>query len=609
MPLVAKGSFAAATATGNQVVTGVGFTPKAIIFWTDRLTATGYGTGAALQLGAVTSTTGRWSVSCFSDEAAATSNTGRSNRNDRCIEILGSGTPTTESAADIVSFDPNGFTINWAAVGASAWIVHFMAFGGDDLVGAQAGTFTSAAATGAQAITGVGFQPDFLLFGGDAAAANFLGTNANVLFGMAARLSGQAGVSFRDTDAVASMAVASGQRTTIPLTAISSSAATIAIQGTVQSYDPNGFTLNWTTAAAQPFYYLALKGGNYFVGVESTRAIGFKPTGFLAMSWGLATNTAADFTQARIAVHGADGTNKGGAWIQSQGGVTPSNTDSRTQTDKAIGMSTQNTTTDGEADVTFDQGDGFTLNWTTADATAREFVFAAFGVPAGSFVTANIGPTVRLPGAFKRPTTDAFVLPPPTGTTFFQSITAAGVGVTTFNLQTNKNLPATGVGAATMTRFVGKNLAASGVGAATIVKQANKILGATGTGVATISGSLLKLVSITATGVGTATMSRSVLKNLTGTGTGTATLTRLVAKNISATGTGSPTFLKLTGKTMTTSGTGAATMTRQTGKKLNAAGTGTPTFLKLIQKTLSTSGTGVASLSTSVTTVTPPGDS
>jgi hypothetical protein len=51
----------------------------------------------------------------------------------------------------------------------------------------------------------------------------------------------------------------------------------------------------------------------------------------------------------------------------------------RTVTDKAIGFSTATSTTDAEADLSSLDSDGFTLDWTTADAVAREFIFTAFG--------------------------------------------------------------------------------------------------------------------------------------------------------------------------------------------------------------------------------------
>jgi hypothetical protein len=46
--------------------------------------------------------------------------------------------------------------------------------------------------------------------------------------------------------------------------------------------------------------------------------------------------------------------------------------------------STQASTTDAEADLNSFDADGFTLNWSTADATAREFIYLAFGSDAGA---------------------------------------------------------------------------------------------------------------------------------------------------------------------------------------------------------------------------------
>jgi hypothetical protein len=50
-----------------------------------------------------------------------------------------------------------------------------------------------------------------------------------------------------------------------------------------------------------------------------------------------------------------------------------------------IGMITEAATTNAIADFVSNDSDGFTVNWTTADATAREIIyFAAGSTPAGT---------------------------------------------------------------------------------------------------------------------------------------------------------------------------------------------------------------------------------
>ena len=52
---------------------------------------------------------------------------------------------------------------------------------------------------------------------------------------------------------------------------------------------------------------------------------------------------------------------------------------SATVTDKILRHATSPSTTDAEADLSSFDPDGYTLNWTTADAVAREFIGLSMG--------------------------------------------------------------------------------------------------------------------------------------------------------------------------------------------------------------------------------------
>jgi hypothetical protein len=256
-------------------------------------------------------------------------------------------------------------------------------------VNAKAGDFTASGTTGNQAVTDPGFQPDFLLMASDADNVLDTGSRAHVLFSVGAASSSTARgtSSIRDRDAQTTMDVASAQVTDQILVVQNITAAFTRV-GDLVSFDATGFTINWTTASAFNPFYLALEGGSYKVGsdtqkattgTEATTGVGFQPTGLFMFSTNLATSASIDQTSCRISIGGSDGTNEGGIWFQSADNVADSDIDSRTYTDKIIGFSTQPSTTDAEADLSSFDSDGFTLNWTTADATAREFVYAAFG--------------------------------------------------------------------------------------------------------------------------------------------------------------------------------------------------------------------------------------
>jgi hypothetical protein len=76
--------------------------------------------------------------------------------------MYSNGTPTLSGQASVSAFNTDGFTITWnTAPGANTW-VHYIALGGDDL-SARAGSFNLTTTAGSQAVTGVGFQPNFLM--------------------------------------------------------------------------------------------------------------------------------------------------------------------------------------------------------------------------------------------------------------------------------------------------------------------------------------------------------------------------------------------------------------------------------------------------------------
>src|SRR3990172_11544300 len=160
MAKIKVGSFSSNRVTGNQAITGVGFQPKAVIFWHQREWSDGGNNAYDYCFGTATSPTARWVSSSFqsdfNDEAF------HKFTSTRCIWLINHGS-LVYLAADFVSMDSDGFTINITDTDGTARTIFYMAIGGAD-VSAFAGNFNSNTATGSQAITGVGFQPKATLF-------------------------------------------------------------------------------------------------------------------------------------------------------------------------------------------------------------------------------------------------------------------------------------------------------------------------------------------------------------------------------------------------------------------------------------------------------------
>jgi len=68
MAQIKVGSFSSNTVTGNQAITGVGFQPKAVIFWHQREWSDGGNNAYDYCFGTATSPTARWVSSSFQSD-------------------------------------------------------------------------------------------------------------------------------------------------------------------------------------------------------------------------------------------------------------------------------------------------------------------------------------------------------------------------------------------------------------------------------------------------------------------------------------------------------------------------------------------------------------
>lgn len=380
------GSFTVPAATGNQATTGVGFQPTAVIFFALRRSADGKSSNASenedmvgtlLGFGAAGPTFG--SVACGSDFTSG----GLASQSACIFATEPSIAPTPIFAANFVSLDADGFTVNWTTVKPTAYVINYLALGGD-LTNAKVVSFTgpNGGATGSQAVTGVGFQPDAVLF----AYASNNSVNLSGGVGMASSSSAMAAASAEFTSAT-------NRYQRIDKCIVAFDATTVLRQATLTSFDSDGLTLNWDAASGSDVLTvraLCLKGGQFKVfsdtqktstGTQAKTGIGFQPTGILVSSTQKTAGTtldttdiarqlgAASSTTARASIANADN-NNGCADL------------TRTKVIEYIDDD-GTPTTFAAADLSSFDADGYTLNWTTADATARQFFGMAFGSAGG----------------------------------------------------------------------------------------------------------------------------------------------------------------------------------------------------------------------------------
>ncbi len=374
--------------TGNQAITGVGFQPKAVMFFGSEIDSDGNKVNVLVSFGVATSSSARGVVGLTDNDAFSTTDVERYQSITNCIV---SHSVTVRYLADFVSMDADGFTINWSSV-QSGEQVQYLCLGGADLTNAAVVNFTSPTSTGNDAVTGAGFEPDFVfLIGGLCTAGELDAIQGNGHWGLGAAISptSRATVGGFMADNVGTTDTNAQQIVTEAFTILNGSS--VIEQADHVSMDADGFTLNWGTvnASARNMTALCLKGGQYDIGVETqktstgtkaTTGVGFTPTGLFVMGINQTTSASVQAGLRLSSGMASGATERACHWSGDSDNVGTTVCDSDIDTGAIIKHMTEGTpSTEAEADLDSFDADGFTLDWVAADATAREFVYVAFG--------------------------------------------------------------------------------------------------------------------------------------------------------------------------------------------------------------------------------------
>ena len=393
---VKVGSFAKITTTGTQTISGLGFQPKAIIFFWSRNTTNATAAAPRSQGIGFTDCTNQRAVAVAEDDNAGTSNAGRYRTENNVIVILSNGNPTVGSRATFTSCNAGGFTINWAASEARADIINYIAIGGPDVTNVRAGTFTLAPATGIQNITGVGFQPNFIMFlWGFTETLDSLAVRLQIGMGLADYNNNQGSILNCVADNNSSNATKYSQQRTDNVILLSGSGCAQDALAAFSGFTADGFQLNVSDAPAAntPIFYLAIRGGSHAVGnflqptatgIQTISGLGFQPNLVLLFSHNkTATGTTLAVPSTFSIGAAISTTSRAAVWGQSRN-VDPSNAAVYTDNTKVIIMRTLSGiggtgTINAQADFNGFTIDGFQLNWTTVDATQGQIIYWTFG--------------------------------------------------------------------------------------------------------------------------------------------------------------------------------------------------------------------------------------
>lgn len=390
------GTFGTTTqaAGNNVVVSGLGFTPDLVLFFWSGRTAVGIanlqerGAGHGMALSAT-----ERRACCTHIGSGGSYWSGRSHHNAACIitSAVGlGGVAETDGAMDFVSLDTDGFTLVIDDAFPGDFQVGYVAFEGLDAV--AIGTLTEPAATGLQTISGVGFQPNLVLFlsTSDATAPPAQDNHAKLMIG-AMTSQAQYVTAILDHD---NQGIADSYHYTFngECVALGTDGAGTDLNGRAafSAMTSDGFTLNWLErAGSRLVFWLALKGANLALGDIlsatdlnnfSETGIGFPPQGLIFFSSFDALSTQdTKVADLRLSVGAATGPSARFSFAEiKDNGITDHNEVHRTTEVYGSFADTSGSPIDGEMDFVSLDSDGFTAVMDDADASARFIWYIAF---------------------------------------------------------------------------------------------------------------------------------------------------------------------------------------------------------------------------------------
>lgn len=382
------------TGVFEQSVTGVGFTPKCIIFWSPasaievgdsrQFSRFSIGISDGTNNRCITYNSGRGILSDGSVESNTLRRVG-----DDVLERQSGGGGTTWNFT-VQSFDIDGFTIffNNKAAEDEEDAIFYLALGGDDITNAAVGSFDSQAGTARQFVN-VGFRPDFLFIMGantpvgldDSVSLN----HAVLSIGMASRkdqyvcgmratnnaLVTDTGATIRE-DIIATFA-----ETTNDLISLAS----------INAFLDEEFVLDWEVSTPLRYFYLALAGPSIRVGInqapdvatkKSIPNMGFAPKAMLALSNNVIPTVPNLQSNVAFSFGGGDATSNYVVSNSDPAGATPGAA-RQERDDKLLLIQTPKGNTRAIAEI-HDLGvNEITLDWELADPPAQRFAYVAFG--------------------------------------------------------------------------------------------------------------------------------------------------------------------------------------------------------------------------------------
>jgi len=237
-------------AAGQKTVTGFGFQPETVLHFHagaafDDPAPFNLASGV-IGLGVMDKTGAQWAIQVADANNASTTVTGRGQRNDAALYMFNDvGTPSVTKKASFASMNADGFTLNFSTASSTLSQVYSLALAG---LKAGVGTFnkTTATAPANQSVT-TGFKPGAVFMASYQMVAQTAPVSESMCSVGVGATDGahEASSTLGSYDAVMTPDVGGQDKTSKAF--IKMNMPPLDAEADFASFDPNGFSLNWTT--------------------------------------------------------------------------------------------------------------------------------------------------------------------------------------------------------------------------------------------------------------------------------------------------------------------------------------------------------------------------
>ena len=383
--------------TNTNTIAGLLYEPRAIILWTNSLTAGGFGTSALLSAGFSDGTNHR-SVVAIDRDAVGAGTVHTYQRYQKTVALTITSITNSILASCTVAFVPSGpnwdVVFTWSPNDTTANIIHYLILGGADMRARVGSGVMSAVGTNNFTIGWGEGQPDALfvfspaLVNADSDSNHAIASGVSLGFGKGPASAPANGVSSVRCDNVES--IADTKRYQRPTAIVTSLSATNNIDTEARlltgTWPGDGFALDVTTfVLSRTVAYLALKNVDVAVGQDvartaagaQTTALPFSPEAIVLTSFCDTARTGVR-PSARLSLGAASAlTAEGGTWYGSTDAVSTVQADRHGDASNILNIVDNGTPTlNATANVTGLTA-GFELTWSGTLGTLYEFNYIA----------------------------------------------------------------------------------------------------------------------------------------------------------------------------------------------------------------------------------------